>query len=59
LRARGGFEVNLSWEDGHLTNAAIISKLGGVLHVRLEQQTAVFVTKPGEMLILNGKLEKI
>jgi hypothetical protein len=27
--------------------------------VRLEQQTAVFVTKPGEMLILNGKLEKI
>jgi alpha-L-fucosidase 2 len=59
LRARGGFEVNLSWKDGHLTMANIISKLGGVLHVRLEKQTAEFATKPGEILVLNGKLEKI
>ena len=45
LRARGGFEVNLSWEEGHLTNATIVSKLGGVLNVRLGQQTAGFVEK--------------
>jgi hypothetical protein len=59
LRARGGFEVNLSWVEGHLANATIITKLGGVLNLRLEQQTKVFTTKPGEILILNGKLEKI
>lgn len=34
LKARGGFEVDLSWEDGALTRAEIRSELGGNLRIR-------------------------
>ncbi|HXE42932.1 MAG TPA: hypothetical protein VN516_07890, partial [Candidatus Baltobacteraceae bacterium] len=34
LCARGGFEINESWNDGKLSEAKIISKLGGNLRVR-------------------------
>jgi alpha-L-fucosidase 2 len=59
LRARGGFEVDLSWNNGHLVNAHVLSTLGGILHLRLGQHTAVFTTKPGDILLLNDNLDKI
>jgi alpha-L-fucosidase 2 len=34
LRARGGFEVDLAWADGRITDARIRSRLGGVCRVR-------------------------
>lgn len=34
LRARGGFEVDMDWSDGQLSEAAIKSNLGGVLRIR-------------------------
>ena len=34
LRARGGFEVDLSWREGRLTEARILSRLGGRCRVR-------------------------
>lgn len=34
LIARGGFEVEINWNDGQLTNAKIISKNGGNLRLR-------------------------
>jgi alpha-L-fucosidase 2 len=59
LRARGGYEVDLSWNDGHLVNTHVISTLGGILHIRLGQRIAVFTTKPGDILLLNENLDKI
>jgi alpha-L-fucosidase 2 len=43
LRARGGFDVDLSWEGGRLSGARIRSRLGGVCRVR----TGVVVTVAG------------
>jgi len=56
LRARGGFEVDLSWKDGHLTSTTIISALGGKLHLRLGQHAVDYDTKVGEILHLNKDL---
>jgi alpha-L-fucosidase 2 len=33
LRARGGFEVDMAWEDGKLTEAIIVSKAGGLCRI--------------------------
>ena len=38
LRARGGFEVDIDWAEGRLTQATIRSKLGGKLYVRCRDQ---------------------
>jgi alpha-L-fucosidase 2 len=59
LRARGGFEIDMSWKNGHLTNAHVISTIGGVLHIRLDDKTSVFNTVKGETIMLNNKIEKI
>jgi alpha-L-fucosidase 2 len=59
LRARGGFEIDLSWKKGHLTSANVVSTLGGVLHIRSGEKTNDFNTKKGETLSINEKLEKI
>ena len=41
LRARGGFEVDLTWADGQVTSVAIRSSLGGVARVRLGRSLRV------------------
>ena len=57
LRARGGFEVNIAWKDGKLTEANIRSDLGGPCRVRYAGKTADFSTKAGDALRLDGRLE--
>ena len=43
LKARGGFEVDLTWAEGKLTRAVIRSALGG--NIRLRTATSVMVAQ--------------
>jgi len=47
LRARGGFEVDMTWENGELVYAVIRSDLGNPCKVRYGEQTNVFDTQSG------------
>jgi alpha-L-fucosidase 2 len=51
-RARNGFEVDLSWQDGELTQARIHSLLGHPLYVRYRNQTLTLHPKKGTTLHL-------
>lgn len=46
LRARGGFEVNLCWADGKLTEVTILSKAGKKCNLRYGEKVISFDTKP-------------
>ena len=48
LCARGGFEVDMSWDDGHLTQAVIHSKSGLPCKVVCGDQTWEFNTTAGK-----------
>jgi len=41
LRARGGFEVDMAWEEGKLTSGAIRPDRGGVCRVRVLSATTI------------------
>ena len=47
LRARGGFEVDLSWKDGNLTGATIRSMAGTKCKVRYAEKTIDLDLPPG------------
>lgn len=59
LCARGGFTVNLSWENGKLKEAQIVSNLGGPLHLRTGNHHVIYNTNKGETVRLNSNLQKI
>jgi alpha-L-fucosidase 2 len=56
LRARDGFEVSLSWKDGHLERADIKSLLGRPCHVRFGKALIQFATESGRTYTLRGDL---
>ena len=56
LRARGGFEVDLAWKDGHLTAAAIRSTGGTGAKVRLGLNAVDLSLRPGEGVRLDAAL---
>jgi hypothetical protein len=56
LRARGGFEVNLTWADGKLKKAEIMSLLGNLLHVRYGDHEATLKTAANQVITMNGQL---
>jgi alpha-L-fucosidase 2 len=58
LRARGGFEVDMTWEDSTLTQVVIRSQNGNPCKVRYKDVIVEYATQPGIVLELNGKLEK-
>jgi len=56
LCARGGFEVNIAWQDGQLTVAEIRSKAGQPCVVRYGDQTIQLKTEPGATFRLDRNL---
>ena len=56
LRARGAFEVDLSWKDGSLVSVRIRSEQGGPCRVRSGHSVKTFATGAGEVLDLDGEL---
>ena len=57
LRARGGFIIDLVWENGTLKEAEILSTNGGKLHLRTDEKAASFNTKAGRKIKVNGDLQ--
>lgn len=50
LIARGGFVVDLTWKDGQLVRADIVSRLGNPLKLRSGAKTAEYKTEPGQRI---------
>jgi alpha-L-fucosidase 2 len=57
LCARGGFEVDMTWHDGHLTQTTIRSKLGNPCEVHYGSQMATLTTIVGKAYTLDGNLK--
>jgi alpha-L-fucosidase 2 len=55
LRARGGFEVDLEWQDGALRRATIRSTWGTRLTLRAGSAERIATMKPGDVLSWDGK----
>ncbi|MGD0816738.1 MAG: glycoside hydrolase family 95 protein [Verrucomicrobiota bacterium] len=55
LRARGGFEVNITWQDGKLTEATVHSLNGNPAWLRYGSTTHDLNLKKGESMLWDGK----
>ena len=56
LRARGGYEVDITWKGGKLAGAVIHPTVAGKTKVRYGNQVAEFDAKSGRPLLLNSDL---
>lgn len=59
LMARGGFKVDIDWQDGQMKSSIIKSKLGNNLRVRYGKIAQEFEIEKGKSIELNDKLEVI
>ncbi|MHA6247419.1 glycoside hydrolase family 95 protein [Pontibacter sp. CAU 1760] len=57
--ARGGFEVDMDWENGQLKEVKILSKLGNTCQVRYGNQVVQLPTQKGKTYVLNGTLQSL
>ncbi len=57
LRARGGFVVDIEWEDQMLSRVKILSEAGGICKIRYKSKVVAIKTEKGKLYILNGNLE--
>jgi alpha-L-fucosidase 2 len=58
LRARGGFEVDITWKNGKLVSAKISSKDSGVCRVNCQGKTIELQMKAGGWVGLDGDLKR-
>jgi alpha-L-fucosidase 2 len=58
LRARGGFEVDLTWRAGVLERAAIRSTLGQAATVRYGTRTVRIALPAGATIVMDGQLRR-
>jgi alpha-L-fucosidase 2 len=56
LRARGGFEVDIIWKDGRLTEATIRSIAGRDPMVRYGERAKKIALEPGQEVVLADDL---
>jgi alpha-L-fucosidase 2 len=59
LKARGGYEIDIYWEEGRLKNAALKSTFPGECRLRYDQVAASFHLDAQETLKLDERLQKI
>ena len=59
MRARGGFEVALSWKDGKLSWATIRSRVGGTTKVRLGDKVSDLRIPAGQSSRLDANLAEV
>jgi alpha-L-fucosidase 2 len=59
IRARGGFEVDIAWKDGDLTEATIRSSVGLPTRVRYGANVVDVQTEAGGSCRVNGALERM
>jgi alpha-L-fucosidase 2 len=57
LRARGGFEVDLKWQDRKLASAVVRSVGGTACHVRYGEKVVPLTLSPSQSVRLRGDLE--
>lgn len=56
LCARGGFEVDMSWQAGRLTRVAVRSKLGNPCRIRYGSHAVDLATAAGGQYVFDGQL---
>ena len=56
LQARGGFEVEMAWQNGKLTEATLRSKRGGACKIIYDQKTLELKTQAGKSYRLDAQL---
>jgi len=57
LKARGGFEVDINWENGKLATAEIKSLLGNPCVVRYGEKTKTYNLEAGDLIQITGELQ--
>ena len=56
LCARGGFELDIEWKDGHLQNLSVFSKAGKNCLLKYNDKSVDFATEKDEKYVLSGDL---